>query len=654
LELTGCGIRKGSYVANEVGVEKKLEKEISSLLERLLAIIAPCDTESVLGWCFSYHLPTSTAEKSEERLASPAKQVPFLLSLLLSTPPPKESNSLSRDQWQEVMRLLNQLFQAYMLLYMPSKDQVGALSDAWRRSREVAMMAFLHFHNTGLLASVEQIKERITRYVAPFDKEVQKAIGVSATEAIAISDWISRKLQEALDGLLDAAAKENAARQAMLAKAQQEGWPLDKIREAASKPEYFEAATAMLDGLKRLSKVRLSEVHSSFPSTAHAFLSAFSISRGDGPSMRYPTEEAIYSIRPLVHVADDTVMCISSNAIIGAVLTVTEKALLASPARDSYLRTRDNELEREALEYIKSFLDPDARFYTEVFETQDGQYEHDVVAEDSRLQIALEAKASPPREPFRDPDKAFPRIRDAFRGDTGIQKAFEQGNRIVRRLKNNESIALYDRKGTHIAELKPDPSKLPTCICVTRDNFGALATKLSLLLEKHADDAFPWAVNILDLANLSMAWRYLKWGSLEFRRYLEQRALLHEKGLADDELDFAGYFIRHGDFKVALEAKSDIFQFNPDYSSVFDDLYRHIHLGGPPVEIRQTEPVVMDLRRSLTRDEPVFLDPKSFKPLDAERSRLNKLRLREKKQKEKNKEKMRNRSKSRNRKKKGC
>jgi hypothetical protein len=345
-------------------------------------------------------------------------------------------------------------------------------------------------------------------------------------------------------------------------------------------------------------------------------------------------------------------MCLSSNVVTEAILNVGEKTLLKSSARETYLRARDKQLEKEALEHIQALVDPGARIYSEVFETPDSQFEHDLIVEDAVLQIALEAKASPPNEPFRDPDKAFPRIRDAFRGDTGIQKAFEQGNRIVRRLKNDEAVPLFDRKGTQVAELRPEPGRLPVCICVTRDNFGGLATKLSLLLEKEDRDSFPWAVNILDLANLAMAWKYFKWGSKEFRRYLEQRALLHHKGLADDELDFAGYFIRHGDFKVALESKADLFQFNPEYSSVFDDLYRHIHLGGPPVEIEQREPVMMDLRKSLESDRPVFVDSKSLKILDSDESSLRKAQSRARKRKEKGKERIRKKSKARNRKKK--
>lgn len=75
---------------------------------------------------------------------------------------------------------------------------------------------------------------------------------------------------------------------------------------------------------------------------------------------------------------------------------------------------------------------------------------------------------------------------------------------------------------------------------MTRDIFGALATNLALLLEKDAADSYPW------------------WGPTEFRKYLEQRIVLHGKVFSDDELDYAGYFIRHGSFDSAIKTHADL------------------------------------------------------------------------------------------------
>jgi hypothetical protein len=104
---------------------------------------------------------------------------------------------------------------------------------------------------------------------------------------------------------------------------------------------------------------------------------------------------------------------------------------------------------------------------------------------------------------------------------------------------------------------------------LVRDNFGPLATNLALLLDKEVDESYPWVINVIDLSNLAEAWSYFGWGPKEFRRYLEQRIVLHGKVFSDDELDYAGFFVRHDGFGSAIKTNADLLQLNPDYSSVF-------------------------------------------------------------------------------------
>lgn len=356
-----------------------------------------------------------------------------------------------------------------------------------------------------------------------------------------------------------------------------------------------------------LQLVSLPKLEATFPGIARVFWAQFSVQRGEAPEIRYPTEQSISEARPLIRISDAEALCPLVNALFTALLLVGERTLLQSPVRDKFLRSRDKALEDEALTKMRAFLGPNATIWSNVYETPDCQYEHDVVAVDDGLYLLIEAKAAPPIEPFRDPDEAFVRLRDRFRADNGIQKAYEQGNRLVRKLKAGDVVPLYDARGREVGRLSPDQSKLPVGVCVTRDNFGALATNLTLLLEKEADDSYPWVVNIIDLGNLAEAWSYFGWGPAELRKYLEQRILLHGKVFSDDELDYAGYFMRHGSFDSAIKARADLL-LNPEESSFFDDLYRHLRLGGTTVTLKQTEPVRIDLKRSLVSDQPVFVD----------------------------------------------
>ena len=114
-----------------------------------------------------------------------------------------------------------------------------------------------------------------------------------------------------------------------------------------------------------------------------------------------------------------------------------------------------------------------------MFDTPTAHGEHDLVAVIGESVFIVESKASAFKEPSRDPDRARSRIEQAFRAETGIQYAFEQGARVRRRLDAGESVALYNERGDVVAVL--DPAKLPNryCVVVTRDNFGGLVTDLT-------------------------------------------------------------------------------------------------------------------------------------------------------------------------------
>jgi len=99
----------------------------------------------------------------------------------------------------------------------------------------------------------------------------------------------------------------------------------------------------------------------------------------------------------------------------------------------------------------------------------------------------------------------------------------------------------------------------------------------------------------------------LGWGAAELVVYLRDRARCHGKVYGTDELEYAGYFIRHGGLTEAIDTSADLLTLNPSYSDLFDELYRHLRGGGPAPSIKVTKPVLMDLRQSLDAGRPVFV-----------------------------------------------
>ncbi len=576
-------------------VSEPLAKRVERVVQELTQLLGGSSTASVVGTCITYCLHRANDASFTEGLVSPARQLSFLLGLLVSTPEPDNPRHFDEGQWGRCRELLNEPFAAYQEIFWPDAHEIGKLTHEWKRTRDVAMPAFLHYFNSGILANTDQITQRIKLSVVPFDDSLKSRLGASATELLAIADWIAQRLQTALDTLNESLDAEKRSRLALLDEAEQRGLDLEGLRKLAEESGHRTKADAMLRSLDELGRVRLSELLEEFDETGRVYWILFTVARGDGPALTYPTEESIIDTKPLVLVDDDGALCASVNDLFTAILKVGERLLSSGETRETFFAVRDAGLEQQVEAVIARILDKSARILLNLYETPDAQYEHDLIAISGTAVFFVESKARPPIEPFRDPERAFQPLKHAFGSDRGIQGAFEQGARLRRRLDAGEDVELFDKKGNGVVVLRASDLKERLCICATRDDFGALATDLKLLLDKRAEEPFPWAVNILDLQQIAKAWQYLGWGTKEFVEYLTLRSKLHGKVLEFDELEFVGFHIRHGQLSELLAADADVIMLEPSYSQFFDELHAHQQYGGPAPARERKPAIISDL-----------------------------------------------------------
>lgn len=548
------------------------------------------------------HLLTiDTSEAEPSPLVSPTRQVFFLLGLMLTTAEPENPTEFGPYEWEQSVRLLNAIVNTYSLMFWPTPEELPALTDAWRETREVAMSAFLHYFNTTILATVEQCRERIQEYLVPFDADFEAAFGLSAKEALQVADWMGQHLQRCIDELQEAETEEKKARIALLDLALKEGWDRDRMRREAQGESYRPQFEKMMAGLQSLLRISIKALQDQFGDRiAESYWKLFVAHRGGVEGFTYFTERNTAEEKPLIEVCDGVALCPLANALYWAILRTGELELSSGERKESFLKNRDKTLEAKVEGITRRFFGGAADFFPHVFETNTQQFEHDLIIRWDRYLFVVEAKASPPVEPFRDPDKAFTRIQRAFQSDRGIQHAYDQANRIRSRIISGEPIELFDGDGNLAACLSPKDIDCTYCVCVTRDDFGPLAADLSLLLAKEKTDPYPWAVNILDLESILDAWGYFGWNPSRLCEYLNDRILLNGKLFASDELEIAGVFIHHGGLAHLVNADADRIQLTPQYSDVFDRIYQARH-GGEQVVYAPTEPFMGDMREMLAQ-----------------------------------------------------
>ena len=560
--------------------------ELIKNIEAVRNLLSQFSTVEVVGFVARHnsdHAQTLLREGvNSQALSSPARQLSYLLGLLMTSEEPEHPKECEQSDWNQIQEYLNSIYTAYAGMFLHD-DKTAKSSQKWTKERLVAMSTFLNYFHSGMLATVEQLVNRIDRYLAPFDVELKERFGVSATEASRISMWITETQQELMD---------ETVRDVMQLRNLQDKLGNHEGSLEGVKHEAAPIADRLQQALGHLWKPDLRALKEKYGQVGESFVEVLSAGRITNPDYTYPTEQSVVDERPLIKISEDTVMIQSANSLFIGILNRFEGGLLSSESRENYLRIRGSTLEAEVEGSMRRIFGEDARFLSRCYETPDLEHEHDLIVIWKRTLLVIEAKSSPPKEPFRDPEKGFVRIRDAFRGETGIQGAFEQTAKILRRLSGGECVPLYDKDRNEIVVLDPEDYDEVYGVCVTRDNFGLLATDLALMLEKGNDDQYPWAVNLLDLETIADAWEYFGWSQEELFKYLRDRVELHGRVYAPDELEITGCFIAHGSLAF-LTDKRKVF-IPPHFSSIFDRIY-YAKIGGPAVTYAPVEPVLREM-----------------------------------------------------------
>jgi hypothetical protein len=176
------------------------------------------------------------------------------------------------------------------------------------------------------------------------------------------------------------------------------------------------------------------------------------------------------------------------------------------------------------------------------------------------------------REPFRDPDKAFVRIKDDFNKCIGY--AYEQTKRIEQKFVNKETLIITDNNGNVIKEI--DTSKYEDndfSIIVNLKSFGEIQTDLSLLLNVEDGNAYPWAVRFDDLEVFILILIAKRKNPDFFVDFLLLREDLHGKLICSDELEICGGYIS-GQIDNNMLEKEETIVTHPSLANIFDEQYK--------------------------------------------------------------------------------
>ncbi|MFS0594480.1 hypothetical protein AB1L05_23175 [Cytobacillus horneckiae] len=548
-----------------VSVYDKLEEKISSLKE----ILSEVDTENLIGLVandFGIMVDTSESIFKKTQLNSPFKQYLYLIGLLLSTQDNSKS-SKNEPPMEKIKNTLNEITDSYAELFLPVEGQ--ELDEKWLESRKISMPVFLNYFNTNSLTYEEQVIDRIRDWFTPFDKYIQEKIGIGVNELISIFTFIRDNLQKRFDEVQVLHGKMYEEREQFFEYMKKKKVSFEQAKKELHLPNTIKWA----EEFPLIHQVKVEDLKNEFgEGLVNSFVSVFSMIREESDFFYY-TEPNPFEASPIWRKSDDVLFVPIYKQIIHAIQIQLTALLEDSEHKAKFYKNRDNKSEDKALEIFQRLIKDSANYYTSVFEDNKSQNEHDILIKYGETLFIVEVKASKVKEPFRDPDKAYKRIKRDFKSDGGIQKGYDQGLNLKNLILQNEETVLYDSKGNELVKLEKRKIKKIFIIVVTAEDMGILSTNLSYLLEKPKEEPYAWACNLYDLETAFDGITYKHGNITTFIQYLQEREEYHEYLVASDELEILGYFLENASLKALNANKNKMVGFYPDTSTVFDEIY---------------------------------------------------------------------------------
>jgi hypothetical protein len=576
-----------------------LHKELLAQIVKLKKVTQELSLESLVNFVWMQQHKFNHNQAENVHLSSPLRQGMYLLGIACNQIEPSEQKSLDDGKCTQLINLLNEIFNKYALAYFPQKNELlGGLDKNWHKHREIAMPAFIHYFTTGFNISSDQIKSWIRFYFDGFEHRIESKFGVSHIDLLEAGAFFEEYVAKSLGSIKDSVQSIEKGRQEFLAALESGQKYEEVIQSLQNNSNLKQSIKSFYHGSNQACSIEIKEIRDHLgDKLTNSLLEHFTTIRGDAEEFTYITDENSIVDKPLLSLSGTHIYFLVNNSYYQAIINVIESELSKGKGSQKFFKSRDKRLEEKTTEQFCRLFSRDALVIESAFETNDSHHEHDLVISHGKYLYIIEAKASPPREPLREPSKAYQRIKDHFRSKSGIQKAYEQANKLRKSIIENDAINLYDQKGSILININKSDYDEIFCICITRDDFGALATNLNLLLEKEQDEAYPWVISIADLEFLINGWKHLKLDSEYFTKFLIQRSLVHGKVFGMDELEYAGAFINYNGFDDFINAEADLIPLDISESNVFDEIY-FAEKNGEVYDHSPTEPDFVKLDRN--------------------------------------------------------
>lgn len=524
------------------------------------------------SWRLSFYDENRKRKAQDQlgQLSSPMRQLYYVAGLNLSSDPTNGKGShYTPEKWNQVVSLLNEIEIKYYKLFFPNTQE--EVTDEWKKVRKVAMPSFLSYFNQGPLNYEEQVINWTRDLFTPLDSIIENTTGVKTEDFIQFYENIDKLNQRNFQAhstnkdLLRPNWKDYSKIEVGLI----DGVP-DFIKEKGKQNEHlyhFMADHGIMD------RFYASEIVSESLSIEKVkiILGLLSVSRSQTDFLYYTATKPgnpLYE-KPIVDIGNEMFQVFEVKQVIHSIEKLLEQLCTSTTANTTkYVEQKGKLLETKIVELFSDFFKTD-------FKVHRGYYvdgcEQDILILWKKYAFIIEAKGYALNEPFRNPEKAFVRIKSDFNACIGY--GYEQTRRVEKKFIDCVPLRITDKNGNLIEEIDTTQYEQDFSIIVNLKTFGQVQTNLSTLIKlENDDDVFPWTVKLDDLEIFLLTMIAQKKKPTDFVDFLLMRETLHGKLICADELEVCGAFLTKKLNQKIID-KNDTIVTVPDLGDVFDKQY---------------------------------------------------------------------------------
>ena len=548
------------------------ENRLETISKELKALLAKYNTQSALGH-LSFLMTCITngcAQEELGRLVSPMRQLYYLAGLLVT----QESDGTnefqySEEDWQKVVDYLVKVENEYYKLFLPETPE--DVTEEWKKKVMVAMPTFLSYFNLGPLNFEEQVIEQIRGTFSTLDDIIAAKNGLTTEDYLQFYDnldsWCGYNFQSLGIGGANYPLRQNWKEYTNL-----EVGVIDEVPEEIKQmgEERAPMMTLVTDpGIKYRFKAEDLASNGLIIDKVNTILSQLTIKRETTDFLYYTGQNPLV-LCPIVDLENGLYQVYEEKRVLHAILIILEEICKEKDASKARLtHSKGYYLEDKIVQLCRKFFGEKAEIITSYYLDS---CEQDIIVLWNGYLFVIEAKAYSNREPFRNAEKAFIRIKDDFNGCIGY--AYKQCKRVEDKMKAGKPFDLEDGKGKIIKTINPaDYDGNDFYIIVNQESFGQIQVDLSMFLKVGDEENYPWAVRFDDLEVFLLTLIARKKKPRFFVDFLIMREYLHGHIICSDEGEICGGYIT-GKLTQDLAESDDIITTVPELASVFDEQYR--------------------------------------------------------------------------------